>query len=97
MPDVHADPDKLRQFASALSRSAQQLESIARQLQRSLDATGWQDSERQRFEQDFQQALLAELDLPPGRERALVVTKLQEACFWTKRAIATQAENQEGP
>ena len=40
--------------------------------------------------------LLAELDLPPGRERALVVTKLQEACFWAKRAIATQAENQEG-
>ena len=57
MPDVHADPDKLRQFASALSRSAQQLESIARQLQRGLDATGWQDSERQRFEQDFQQTV----------------------------------------
>ena len=57
MPDVHADPDKLRQFASALARSAQQLESIARQLQRGLDATGWQDSERQRFEQDFQQTV----------------------------------------
>jgi uncharacterized protein YukE len=57
MPDVHADPDKLRQFASALTRSAQQLESIARQLQRGLDATGWQDSERQRFEQDFQQTV----------------------------------------
>ncbi len=57
MPDVHADPDKLRQFASALSRSAQQLESIARQLQRGLDSTGWQDTERQRFEQDFQQTV----------------------------------------
>ncbi len=57
MPDVHADPDKLRHFASALSRSAQQLESIARQLQRGLDSTGWQDSERQRFEQDFQQTV----------------------------------------
>lgn len=57
MPDVHADPDKLRQFASALSRSAQQLEGIARQLQRSLEVTGWQDSERQRFEQDFQQTV----------------------------------------
>jgi uncharacterized protein YukE len=55
MPNVHADPDKLREFAGTLSRSAQQLESIARQLQRSLEATGWQDSERQRFEQDFQQ------------------------------------------
>jgi Proteins of 100 residues with WXG len=57
MPDVHADPDKLRQFAATLSRSAQQLESIARQLQRSLESTGWQDSERQRFEQDFQQTV----------------------------------------
>ncbi len=54
MPDVRADPDKLRQFASALSGSAGQLESIARQLRRSLDATGWHDSERQRFEQDFE-------------------------------------------
>lgn len=54
MPDVRADPEKLRQFAGALSNSASQLESIARQLRRSLDATGWQDSERQRFEQDFQ-------------------------------------------
>ena len=39
MANVHADPDKLRQFASALSQSAQQLESIARQLQRGLDST----------------------------------------------------------
>jgi hypothetical protein len=57
MANVHADPDKLRQFASALAQSAQQLESIARQLQRSLDSTGWQDTERQRFEQDFQQTV----------------------------------------
>jgi Proteins of 100 residues with WXG len=54
VPDVRADPEKLRQFASALSRSSSQLESIARQLRRSLETTGWQDSERQRFEQDFQ-------------------------------------------
>lgn len=59
MPDVRADPEKLRQFASALSRSASQLESIARQLRRSLDATGWQDSERQRFEEDFQATVRA--------------------------------------
>jgi HPt (histidine-containing phosphotransfer) domain-containing protein len=57
MASVHADPDKLRQFAAALSQSAQQLESIARQLQRGLDSTGWQDSERQRFEQDFHQTV----------------------------------------
>lgn len=35
--------------------------------------------------------------LLPGqsREKALVVTKLQEACFFAKRALAIQPENQE--
>src|SRR3712207_8478812 len=31
--------------------------SLARQLQRSLESTGWRDSERQKFEQDFKQTL----------------------------------------
>jgi len=30
-----------------------------------------------------------------GRERALIVTKLQEACFFAKRAIAFNPANQE--
>ncbi len=30
-----------------------------------------------------------------GRELALARTKLQEACFWAKRAMALQVENQE--
>ncbi len=40
--------------------------------------------------------LLNELDelIPAGRERSLVVTKLQEANFFAKRAIAVQPENQ---
>ncbi|MDP9459912.1 MAG: WXG100 family type VII secretion target [Actinomycetota bacterium] len=59
MPDVNADPDKLRQFARTLSNSALQFEQLSRQLQRSLDTTGWKDSERQRFEQDFKQTLKA--------------------------------------
>lgn len=29
-----------------------------------------------------------EANLPPGRERSLVVTKLQEACMWAVRGIA---------
>ena len=57
MPDVSADPEKLRQFARTLTASAQQFEQLSRQLQRSLETTGWQDSERQRFEQDFKQTL----------------------------------------
>ena len=34
--------------------------------------------------------------IPPGRELALVVTKMQEAAFFAKRAMALQPENQEG-
>ncbi len=41
--------------------------------------------------------LLTKLEtiIPAGRERALVVTKLQEASFFAKRAIAVLPENQE--
>ena len=31
--------------------------------------------------------------IPPGRERALVITKLQEASFFAKRAIALDPAN----
>jgi hypothetical protein len=77
VPDVHADPEKLRQFASMLSRSAQQLEAIARQLQRSLDSTGWLDSERQRFEQDFQLTVRS-LSQFTDRLRSQYVPQLQK-------------------
>lgn len=33
-------------------------------------------------------------ELSQSRERAIVVTKLQEACFFAKRAVATQPEFQ---
>ncbi len=33
--------------------------------------------------------------IPPGRERALVVTKLQEASFFAKRAVAAHPLCQE--
>jgi len=32
--------------------------------------------------------------VPPGRDRSLVITKLQEASFFAKRGIATLTENQ---
>lgn len=38
---------------------------------------------------------LVEATVPSGRERALVVTKLQEACNWAVRAAAVQPANQE--
>ena len=57
MPEVHADPEKLRQFANALTSSADQLQQVARALSRALDSSGWQDAERQKFEQDFKQTV----------------------------------------
>jgi len=57
MPEVHADPEKLRQFARTLTTSADQLQQIARTLSRALDNSGWQAAERQRFEQDFRQTV----------------------------------------
>jgi hypothetical protein len=34
--------------------------------------------------------------LGPSREWSLVLTKLEEACFFAKRAMAQRPENQEG-
>lgn len=43
----------------------------------------------------FSDALDAiEAIVPPGRERALVVTKMQEASFFAKRGIAVVEANQ---
>jgi uncharacterized protein YukE len=57
MAGVIADPEKLRQLARTMSSSADQLQQIARNLTRALDSSGWNDSERQKFEQEFRQSL----------------------------------------
>ena len=57
MPEVRADPEKLKQFARALIKSADQLHEISRALSRELESSGWQDAERQKFEQDFKQTV----------------------------------------
>ncbi len=77
MPEVIADPEKLRQFAKALTSAAQQFEQLARGLQRSLDATGWKDSERQRFEADFKQTLKG-ITQSTDRLRSDYVRRLQK-------------------
>jgi uncharacterized protein YukE len=59
VPEIHADPEKMRQFARALASSADQLQQVARALSRALDSSGWQDAERQKFEQDFKQTVKA--------------------------------------
>lgn len=86
MPEVIADPAKLRQFAKTLAASAQQFDDLTRRLQRSLDATGWRGSDRQRFEQDFRQALktisqfserLRHQDVPNLQRRAEALERFQ--------------------
>jgi uncharacterized protein YukE len=77
MPEVNADPEKLRQFAKTLTASSQQFEQLARSLQRSLDATNWKDSERQRFESDFKQTLKA-ISQFAERLRSQYVPQLQK-------------------
>lgn len=57
MAGVIADPEKLRQLAKTMSSSADQLQQIARNLTRALDSSGWNDAERQKFEQEFKQSL----------------------------------------
>jgi uncharacterized protein YukE len=56
MAGVVADPEKLKQLAKTLVSSADQLQQIARNLTRALDASGWKDAERQKFEQEFKQS-----------------------------------------
>lgn len=57
MAGVIADAEKLRQLARTFSSSADQLQQIARNLTRALDSSGWDDTERQKFEQEFKQSM----------------------------------------
>ena len=57
MSEVHADPEKLRQLAKTFTSSADQLQQVARTLSRALEGSGWEDTERQKFEQDFKETV----------------------------------------
>ena len=57
MGGVIADPEKLRQLARTMGSSADQLQQVARNLTQALDSSGWDDAERQKFEQQFKQSL----------------------------------------
>jgi uncharacterized protein YukE len=59
MGSVIADPDKLKQLSNQFKGAAEQCEQIAKQLQRSLDNAGWDDRERQKFEDSLKQSLRA--------------------------------------
>jgi hypothetical protein len=56
---VIADPDKLRELAQKLKKSGEQIEQMQRQALGALQASGWNDRERQRFEADLSRDLKA--------------------------------------
>jgi hypothetical protein len=56
---VIADPDKLRELAQKLKSSGDQIEQLQRQALGALQASGWNDRERQRFEADLSRDLKA--------------------------------------
>ncbi|MEJ7786341.1 MAG: hypothetical protein WKF96_16175 [Solirubrobacteraceae bacterium] len=50
---VVADPSKLRDLAKKLKAAGDQIEQMQRQVLGALQSSGWNDSERQRFEADL--------------------------------------------
>jgi uncharacterized protein YukE len=50
---VKADPEKLEELARTCRSSAEQLAQVVTALRRKLEASGWEDAERQKFDADF--------------------------------------------
>lgn len=59
-----------------------------------LNSTGFAKAEELAGEFSRLAAFL-EANIPEGRERSIVMTHLQDACFHAKRGIAEQPANQE--
>ncbi|MGO9902768.1 MAG: hypothetical protein ACLP0J_24460 [Solirubrobacteraceae bacterium] len=53
MPNVIADPEKLRDLAKKMSAAGQQLDAMRNQIAKSVANAGWDDSERRRFEEQI--------------------------------------------
>jgi hypothetical protein len=56
---VNADPSKLRELAKKLKSTGDQIEQMQRQTLGALQASGWDDRERQRFEADLSRDMKA--------------------------------------
>jgi hypothetical protein len=67
VPSVMADPDKLRELSKKLKAAGNQVEGLGSQLIKTLQSTGWNDRERQKFEQ----ALAADLKAATAVARRL--------------------------
>ncbi len=53
MARVHADPDKLKQYAKEMRAAGEELEQRSRSLLKRLNSIDWDDSERYKFEQEL--------------------------------------------
>lgn len=51
MPNISADPEKLRDLAKKLASAGQQMDSIRSQIAKAVANAGWDDPERRRFEE----------------------------------------------
>lgn len=56
-PQVHASPEDLRRFAKELRSGSHEFQRVASGLRGKLGRLDWKDSERQKFEQDFNQVM----------------------------------------
>jgi hypothetical protein len=56
---VIADPTKLRELAKKLKKAGEQIEHMQRQALGALQASGWNDRERQRFEANLSRDMKA--------------------------------------
>jgi CCR4-NOT transcriptional regulation complex NOT5 subunit len=75
MQNVNADPDKLKSLGKEMIKVGEQIEELSRTLRRKLDASGWNDSERQKFESDLT-PVVKELQEKSQKIRSEFVPKL---------------------
>ncbi len=56
---VIADPAKLRELAARMKRAGREMEALQKEVLGALDRSGWNDSERQKFEAGLSRDLRA--------------------------------------
>ena len=56
---VHSNPAQMRAFQITLKRAVNDLKNIRMTLTRQLNGTDWNDPQRKKFEQEFQQTMAA--------------------------------------
>jgi septal ring factor EnvC (AmiA/AmiB activator) len=53
VPNIAADPEELKNLAKTIAAAGQHLETIRTQVTKAIANSGWNDAERQKFEQQI--------------------------------------------